>query len=208
MTTVYETNDYRLTVQTDTEPTNPREWDHVTHMVCAHDRYTLGDENARSFPLHRDWELYLKEVILDGVEEDDVVALPLYLYDHSGITMSTTPFSSRWDSGQVGWIYAHKDDLMDIPGVYEDNHFNEDKAYDILKEDVKEYDQYLTGSVYGYIAEKKDGCPCCKRVDYMEEDSLWGIFAESEDDAIKYIKESLGDTYGDIIAPENITSEG
>lgn len=30
--------------------------------------------------------------------------LPLYLYDHSGITMNTTGFSCPWDSGQVGWI--------------------------------------------------------------------------------------------------------
>ena len=28
--------------------------------------------------------------------------LPLYLYDHSGITMNTTGFSCPWDSGQVG----------------------------------------------------------------------------------------------------------
>ena len=38
--------------------------------------------------------------------------LPLYLYDHSGITMNTTGFSCPWDSGQVGWIYASKEDAL------------------------------------------------------------------------------------------------
>ena len=37
---------------------------------------------------------------------DGMVILPLYLYDHSGITMNTCGFSCPWDSGQVGWIYA------------------------------------------------------------------------------------------------------
>ena len=36
----------------------------------------------------------------------DCVLLPLYLYDHSGITMNTGGFSCPWDSGQVGWIFA------------------------------------------------------------------------------------------------------
>ena len=37
-----------------------------------------------------------------------IIILPLYLYDHSGISMKTTPFSCQWDSGQVGWIYVEK----------------------------------------------------------------------------------------------------
>ena len=32
---------------------------------------------------------------------DGMVILPLYLYDHSGITMNTCGFSCPWDSGQV-----------------------------------------------------------------------------------------------------------
>jgi hypothetical protein len=38
-----------------------------------------------------------------------LVILPLYLYDHGGITISCSPFSCPWDSGQVGWIYADYD---------------------------------------------------------------------------------------------------
>lgn len=42
--------------------------------------------------------------------------LPLWLYDHSGITMScgarTYPYNDRWDSGQVGWIVALKETIM------------------------------------------------------------------------------------------------
>ena len=42
--------------------------------------------------------------------------LPLWLYDHSGLTIScgerVYPYNDRWDSGQVGWIVALKDTMM------------------------------------------------------------------------------------------------
>lgn len=51
------------------------------------------------------------ERLLKVISEKYIV-LPLYLYDHSGITMNTTGFSCPWDSGQVGWIYASKEDAL------------------------------------------------------------------------------------------------
>lgn len=47
----------------------------------------------------------------------DVVIQPLFLYDHSGISMSTSSFVGRaqhaeWDSGQVGYIYMDKETAM------------------------------------------------------------------------------------------------
>ena len=53
-------------------------------------------------------ELLPMKALKELAERKNVV-LPLYLYDHSGITMScdlTYPYNDRWDSGQVGWIYA------------------------------------------------------------------------------------------------------
>ena len=46
-----------------------------------------------------------------------VAILPLYLYDHSGLAMSTGSFVGRahhaeWDSGQVGFIYMDKETAM------------------------------------------------------------------------------------------------
>lgn len=37
----------------------------------------------------------------------DVLLMPLYLYDHSGITISTSEFCDPWDSGQIGFIYTN-----------------------------------------------------------------------------------------------------
>ena len=57
---------------------------------------------------------------------DKYVILPLYLYDHSGITISTGPFSCPWDSGQVGWIKAPKDTFRNATGYSEDELFSTD----------------------------------------------------------------------------------
>lgn len=47
--------------------------------------------------------------------------LPLWLYDHSGITMScgarVYPYNDSWDSGQVGWIVTLKKTIMEVCGV-------------------------------------------------------------------------------------------
>ena len=133
----------------DTDYTNPRtDYDQVGTMYCEHSRYTLGDEGAE----------HPKNL-------DVIASLPLYLYDHSGITMSTSPFSCPWDSGCVGLIYIAKADA--------DEWINADGTYDteamlaILESEVKEYDQYLTGDVWGYTITDDDG---------EEIDSCWGFY--------------------------------
>jgi len=78
-------------------------------------------------------------------KSENICILPLYLYDHSGITMRTSPFSCQWDSGQVGFIYCTKERCDELGADFS-------KAEDCLRAEVEEYDQYLTGDVYGYVS--------------------------------------------------------
>ena len=113
---------------------------------------------------------------------DRYVRLPLYLYDHSGITIRTRPFSDPWDSGQVGWIYVSMDQARaNWPGC--DDAEVRVSAEKVLQGEVKEYDQHLTGDVWGYAVEDEDG---------EELASCWGLFgleyareaAKAEADAV------------------------
>jgi hypothetical protein len=79
------------------------------------------------------------------------ISLPLFLYDHSGITMSTGRFSCPWDSGQVGFIYVSREKVREEYGWKVITKKREEKIVEILRDEVKTYDQYLTGDVYGYI---------------------------------------------------------
>lgn len=80
--------------------------------------------------------------------EKNVVMLPLYLYDHSGITMNTTGFTCSWDSGQVGIIYATRERISKEFGAKRLTKKLKEKVAKILIGEVEVYDQYLRGDVY------------------------------------------------------------
>jgi hypothetical protein len=138
---------------------NPREWDNLGTMVCFHGRYELGDKHNLSV-----------EEAKDILDRKDVVALPLYLYDHSGITISCKPFSCPWDSGQVGFIYADYEKIKKEFSTKRVGPVLREKVRKILIGEVGIYDQYLRGDVY-YCRIEKDGEVI---------DSLGGIFGYDE----------------------------
>lgn len=95
---------------------------------------------------------------------DSVIHLPLYLYDHGGITMSTGSFSCPWDSGQVGYIYLPKKKIEEeFSGLKRTS----DDFRTYLNGEVETYDQYLTGDVWGFVIEDPEG---------EQLDSCWGFF--------------------------------
>ena len=107
------------------------------------------------------------------------VILPLYLYDHSGITMSTSPFNCNWDSGQVGWVVVSKENVRKEFGVKRINKKLIEKVTNILEGEIKTYDQYLTGDIYGYKIFKVTECELGH--EHKEElDSCWGFYGEEE----------------------------
>jgi hypothetical protein len=147
---------YILAIYQDQYPENPRiDFDHMGTMVCFHSKYKLGDDNhGYDKDDFSSWD-ELEEQIWEN--EDPILVLPLFLYDHSGITISTGRFSSSWDSGQVGFIFMKKK-------VMEEAHFietavgaAEKRAKEILEAEVHEYDQYLRGDIYGFILEDNRG---------------------------------------------------
>ena len=157
-------NGYTIEIHTDEDPMNPRENDNLGTMVCYHRRYDLGDKhdhgNQDSF------KEYLKK------NEKHIIMLPLYLYDHSGITMNTTGFSCPWDSGMVGIIYVSKEKVRKEYGWKVLTKARIEKIKEYLKGEVKEYDQFLTGEVYGYVVKDSTG---------KEIHSCWGYWGSDHE---------------------------
>ena len=91
-------------VMQDQDAESPRTWGNCSVMACWHRRYNLGDVQPKQDP---------EEWIKDNVPKGSVV-LPLYLYDHSGISMSTSGFADRWDSGQVGIIFMSPEKMREL----------------------------------------------------------------------------------------------
>lgn len=109
---------------------------------------------------------------------EEYVILPLYLYDHSGVTMNTVGFHCSWDSGPVGWIYCSRDKFRKETGYTEDELFSKDKhrAEDILVGEVETFDTYIRGEVYGYIIEERETCSECGHTEWKHVDSCWGFY--------------------------------
>jgi len=84
------------------------------------------------------------------------VILPLYLFDHSGMTVSTTPFSCPWDSGQAGFAYMLLEEARRECGGEEDP---KEWARRMIEAEVKEYGQYLSGDVWGFEIKEYDWNP-------------------------------------------------
>ena len=164
--------DYKIQVFIDEDPPNPRkEFDNFGHMICFHRRYDLGDKHNLSV-----------EEAKELSKRKDVISLPLFLYDHSGITMKTSPFSCPWDSGQVGFIYVTKEEIRKEFGVKLVTQKTKERVVSILRSEVEEYDQYLTGNVYGYTIVDPYG---------EEKYSCWGFFGNYNEFLITDCKQMI-----------------
>ena len=163
-----------LEIRYDEFSESPRDMtENIGTMVCSHSGYTLGDVQTE---LHT-FEEYLKSK--ETSIKDIAVILPLYLYDHSGISMScgerVWPYDDRWDSSSVGFIYVTKEKIRkewDISRISKDIQIH---ITEILESEVAEYDQYLTGDVYEFILYTKSTCSL-NEVHLQETDRCSGFY--------------------------------
>jgi hypothetical protein len=182
-----------LRVIYDENPESPRQWDNLGKMICSHHNYNLGDkqlDDKLSQMQEIVQDLNIREYI-EGLDEDywydedklqefieakeGAVVLPLYIYEHSGITMNTTGFSCRWDSGQVGWIYVSKERIIEEYG--DASKESVEKARRVLESEVETYAQYLEGDIYGFKVIKKESCSLGHEHEEVI-DSCWGFYGE------------------------------
>ena len=138
------------------------------------------------------------------LQKSDIVILPVFVFDHSGISISVSNYTDKWDSGQAGWIYTTKENVRKIlingNAKYKNENGNyvdvteenwRDAAVEILKNEIKIYDQYLQGDVYGIITEEYDE----ENDDWEDADSCWGFYNDKwGDDLAKDIASDFGIT--------------
>lgn len=133
----------------DQMPENPREFCTLGHMVCWHNRYNLGDEQPSSSTSGEEW---LKENAPKGS-----VVLPLFLLDHSGLRMKTGSFHDPWDSGRVGFIVCTPDKIRKEYNCKRISKKVREQVVKILEQEVKIYDDYLSGNVWGFTLDDAEG---------------------------------------------------
>jgi hypothetical protein len=161
-----------LRIFSDESPESPRTWDNMAKFICFHKRYDLGDKHDYDHSDYSGWD-EMKEAIIK--KEKAVIVKPLYMYDHSGITISTSPFSCPWDSGQIGFVIVTREAIKECFGVKRITKEILERAEKNLNGEVETYDQYLRGDVYGFEVVKVSTCN--KNHEHEEHvDSCWGFY--------------------------------
>jgi len=138
-------NGKTLEILQDESPESPREWDNMGTMICFRSRYNLGDKHN-----------YSREEAEELSKGKDIISLPLYLYDHSGITISTSDFGDRWDSGCIGFVIIEEKQWKTMMG--DDMDKSEERLERIIDGEVETYDTYLRGDVYQYKVYEVETC--------------------------------------------------
>jgi hypothetical protein len=145
-----------VTIGYDDYPIDPRNnYDYLGSMICFHSRYTLGDKHNFSSV----------DELFEEISDRNAypLVMPLFLYDHSGITISVGDFNhidpGGWDSGMVGVAYMTADTIKETWGTVSEETL--ELAKTALVFEVDEYDSYLTGQVYYYSAEAGDISDSC-----------------------------------------------
>lgn len=163
---------YTIEIHPDEDAASPREDDNLTTMICFHRDYTLGD--AHNY--RREYDGFQNGEELEArIKADYDVKLikPLYLLDHSGITIRTGRYASDpggWDTSFVGFVFvdAKGVEMCGTPPELWD---------DVLESEVRAYANYLEGGYVGYIVyAPPKTCRCCKHTESRHElEATWGI---------------------------------
>lgn len=138
-----------INIYYDEDPMNPRkDYDNLGTIYTAHRRCQPEEDFQRHFDMPNVFEG--KIGIFRESFCQEYIALPIYLYEHSGITISTEPFSCPWDSGFFGIIAVS---LEKVREEYEwkaitDKRRKKIKEY--LQEEIETLNDYYTGQVFRY----------------------------------------------------------
>lgn len=132
-------NRLRYDIQPEPYPLNPREeFDHLGRIICWHARHNLGDRHHWRTP----------DEFRAENPDSAILKLRIFLFDHSGLTISTRPFHCPWDSGQVGWIFREKSGLRQEFGCQRLSKRMRQRIFRIFETEVAEYDHFLTGNIW------------------------------------------------------------
>lgn len=150
---------------------SPRDWDNLGTLYIQ-SRHVSGDTSDLSV-----------EQVKQLVKQKNIIALPVIAYVHSGVSLSTNrsyPFNDQWDAMQVGYIYVEKDKACKELGLDPKDPDSITKIHNALNNEIKTYNQYLSGEVYGYSIIKRTACSCCKQTITEVKDSCCGYYDYKE----------------------------
>ena len=159
---------------------NPRESEcKIGHFSFAHRRYDLGDDDCRFNTYDYDGWDEVKEMLIQ--EHGAYLLLEVSMIDHSDQRIYVGAPSCPWDSGQIGFAWMTKAEIIKLCGK-----LDEEKAAEILTAEVERYNNWRNGDVYEAEILDEDG----------EIIDSFGGFT-SEEEAKNYVEALIKDGHWD-----------
>lgn len=124
---------------------DPRQHDDLVSIFCMNKKYEIGDHHNYKYSDFNSMGEWKRQIMKDF---DIAVIAPLYMYDHSGITISTEPFNCRFDSGQIGYVFITRENALKVFDKKRIGPKLRKQLETNLISTVKIYDDYLCGEVY------------------------------------------------------------
>lgn len=162
----------RARVVYDPNPMSPRDWDNLWTFSAEDRQYCIRDKGALGY--------------YDDLRESGALVVPLWIsYEYGELTAGyiTDPLTDEDDAARTterygakrfspdGFAYVTREDMLK-----EFNHRivtarDKARALECLKDEIKDYNQYVTGQVYGIVVEDEDGDTI---------DSCWGYYDDNK----------------------------
>jgi len=154
------------------DPTEDMPW----RMVTTHKKYEFRNDVEVDRTYFSAWTDELNNIVKN---EGAVLYLPVYMMDHSGITLSTVPFGGdhgNFDSGQIGYIFATREEILETYDVKRLSLSTKVLVLEDLNRIINLYTIFLEGAV---------------EIDIMNNDGeiITTRSFGSEDEALTYYKE-------------------
>lgn len=155
---------------------SPREWCNLATMVFAAQHSHLGDKHevdfGEGFSSRQDFITRGEELVRKQIK-DVAVCLPVHLYDHGNVSISTDsgePYNCRFDSSTIGFVVVTKSAIRENFLVKRVTQKLIDKSVRIAEAEVETLSNYVRGDVYGFVVEDEDG---------NEIDSCYGFYGDN-----------------------------
>ena len=144
---------------------SPRLDDNVATILTWERNYSSPDENNDTFEefaekhgvdISKKWDL---DSIMEAMRKEGYYVVPVYALHHGGSHYSINDFNDPWDSGVVGVAFCKKQE-----GLPDDD----DYLRRIIDREVKTYDAWVNGEIYGVVRLDKTE-------DIVDETTEWVI---------------------------------
>ena len=143
---------------------SPRLDDNVATILTWERNYSSPDENNDTFEefaekhgvdVSKEWDL---DSVMDAMREEGYYVVPVYALHHGVSHYSIYDFHDQWDSGVVGVAFCKKQ--KGLPD-------NDDYLRMIIDREVKTYDAWVNGEIYGIALLGQDETVLDESVGYM-----------------------------------------